>query len=114
MWAKLDDGLEGHPKILAAGGTLGKNGAVLALGFYVSCVLYANRYLTDGIISDAVMAHMGHADKPVDIAAALVGAGLLHRIDGGYRIHDYHDHNPSAESVRRKREVDRERKRAAA
>ncbi len=117
MWSKFDDALLGHPKVLSAGQTIGaskaapgKNGVGLALGFYAACILYTNRYLTDGFLSDAGIENLGCAERPADAAAALVAAKLLDRVDGGYRIHDYHDHNHSAESVRKKRKADRERK----
>ncbi len=110
MWAKLDDALLGHPKVLSAGLALGRDGSIVALGFYVSCLLHANRYLTDGFLSDAVIAHL-HSARPAEIAGELVKARLLDRVDGGYQIHDFHDHNLRADSVRKKRKADRDRKR---
>lgn len=114
MWAKFDDALLDHRKIFEAGDLIGKNGPAVALGFYAACVLYANKHLTDGFIPGPVLRRFPHADKPEEVAKALVKVRLLASVEGGYRIHDFHDHNPKAESVRKKRAADRDRKRAAA
>ena len=45
------------------------------------------------------------------LADALVAVGLFDREDGGYRVHDYLDHNPSRSAVLTKRAEDAERKR---
>jgi hypothetical protein len=114
MYARLDDALFDHRKVFEAGELIGKNGPAVALGFYTACVLYVNKHLTDGVLSAAVIRRFPHADKPEEIASALVKARLLDEAPGGYRIHDYHDHNPTAESVKKKRAADRDRKRQAA
>lgn len=112
MWAKLDDNLLDHPKILRAGELIGKRGVLTAIGLYTSCILYTNKHLTDGLVSTAAMERL--TPKSDGLVDALVDAGLLDSAPNGFRIHDYFDHNPTAESVRKKRAVDRERKRNAA
>ena len=42
------------------------------------------------------MKAFGHFDKPLAVAEALVAAGLWESVPGGYRIHDFHDYNPTA------------------
>jgi hypothetical protein len=112
MWAKLDDGLLDHPKILRAGELIGKRGALMALGLYTSCILYVNKHLTDGFLSPAALERL--SPRADGISDALIEAGLLDSAPNGFRIHDYLDHNPTSESVRKKRAADRERKRNAA
>lgn len=83
---------------------------------WLAGIAYCNRALTDGFIPDAVaeglggrwrvrqggqtwqmIARCGDVEVVVDadwIAVALVDAGLWHRVDGGYQIHDYADFQP--------------------
>ncbi len=112
-WAKVDDRFHEHPKLAAAGAA--------AWGMWLAGIAYCNRALTDGFIPDAVaeglggrwrvrqggqtwqiVARCGDAEVVVDadwIAVALVDAGLWHRVDGGYRIHDYGDYQPLRSEV---------------
>lgn len=107
-WAKVDDRFHEHPKLAAAGAA--------AWGMWLAGIAYCNRALTDGFIPDAVaeglggrwrvrqggqtwqmIARCGDVEVVVDadwIAVALVDAGLWHRVDGGYQIHDYADFQP--------------------
>ena len=114
MWARLDDSLLDHRKIYLSGRTfagLGRNGRAAALGFYAAGLLYTNKHLTDGFLPTAVVEEMGFADKPLAAAEAMVKAGLWDAVEGGYRVHDFHDFNPLASDVQDKRRRDRERKR---
>ena len=104
MWAKLDDSLLDHRKIFDAGDRIGRNGPAIALGFYVAGILYANKHLTDGFLPTSVVSRLRHVDKPMLVAEAMVDAGFWERADGGFRIHDYHDHNPKADEYRADRE----------
>lgn len=108
MWAKLDDGAPDHPKFAAAGAAIGRDGATIAFGFYGRGLCYTNKHLTDGFLPLGVVKTW--SDRAEKIAAALVGAALWEDASGGYRIHDFHDHNPHADEVRAKREFDRLRK----
>jgi len=111
MWARLDDELLDHSKVSAAGIAIGKNGRCLAIGFYAMALMWANKHLSDGFLPDAVLeGFSSHVDKPLAVADALATAGLFDRHDGGYRIHDFKDYNPSAADIKRKRREDRERK----
>jgi hypothetical protein len=58
-----------------------------------------------------VVKRFRHVDAPLKIAHALVDARLWEEVEGGFRIHDFHDHNPDAADVQEKRKRDRERKR---
>lgn len=114
MWAKLDDALLDHRKILVAGrrfGRIGTNGRAAALGFYAAGLLYASKHLTDGFLPTAVVEELGFADKPLKAASVMVTAGLWEEVKGGYKVHDFHDFNPFAAEVHKRRKQDRERKR---
>lgn len=108
MWIKADDKLAHHPKILRAGKLIGgKNGAIIALGFFHWCISYSAEYLTDGYLADEVIEGCALCEAPSRLAKCLseakvkpAGNGLLIRVDGGYCLHDYHDWNPSAEEAR--------------
>jgi hypothetical protein len=110
MWAKLDDGFLDHRKVFIAGDAIGKNGPAIAIGFYSIGLMYANKHLTDGRLPAAVVKQFHHVERPLVVAAALVEAGLWDVVDGGYQIHDFHDHNFSAAQVKSSREWDRRRK----
>lgn len=112
MYAKLDDELFDHPKLSAAGQILGKSGIGIALGFYTAGLLYTNRHLTDGMLTAAVISSWTNRfEKPLAVADALAKAGLFDKVEGGFRIHDYHEYNPSATAIKKKRREDRDRKR---
>lgn len=124
MWVKIDDRFAEHPKLMAAG--------ALAWGVWAEAMAYCNRNLTDGFIPVAVaeafggrwrtrvdgrvwqaFVHCGDEMIAVDaefVAAALADAGLWHRVDGGYQIHDYADYQPTKAQVM----VEREQRHAVA
>lgn len=111
MWSKLDDSLIDHRKVFAAGDLIGRNGPAIALGLYAIGLMWTNKQLTDGFLPTAVVKRFKHVDKPLVAADALVAAHLWEQVDGGYLVHDFHDHNPAAADVQLKRKADRERKR---
>lgn len=96
-----------HPKILRAGSILnganGGGGAGRAFALFVDALSYARAQLTNGFVpTDFVMSSPLVTD-PETVADALTKARLWHRVPRGFRIHDFHDWNPSAETVRAKR-----------
>jgi len=110
MWSKLDDSLIDHPKVFEAGDAIGRNGPAIVIGLYAIGLMYANKQLTDGVLPTAVVKRFRHVEDPISAAGALVKARLWERVKGGYKVHDFHDHNPSAAAIQQKRKVDRERK----
>lgn len=95
-WVRLDDGFPDHPKVVRAGD--------LAAWLYVCGLTYANRQGTDGFIPAAIVPRLTGLKNPLALANRLVEAGLWERSeDGGYRIHDYLEYQPSAERVRQER-----------
>jgi hypothetical protein len=103
MWSRLDDALLDHQKIADAGELLGKNGKAIALALYVVGLMYANKHLTDGYLSEAVVKGFPHFENPLVVADALIQVGLWERNGRGYGIHDFHDFNPSAKAVLKRR-----------
>lgn len=110
MWARLDDELIDHHKVFAAGKRLGANGPAIALGMYALSLMWANRHLTDGFLPTSTIEGFRHVDKPLAVADALAQAGLYEKVEGGFKIHDFAEHNPSARVIKAKRKKDRLRK----
>ncbi|HEY7467201.1 MAG TPA: hypothetical protein VIB47_10980 [Dehalococcoidia bacterium] len=88
-WVKVDDAMPRHPKLIG----LGKD-RLACQGLWLDGMCYASHYLTDGIVPDGAL-QKGTARY----AERLVTAGLWDRIDGGYRIHDYLEYQPSKADV---------------
>lgn len=97
-WVRLDDSFHTHPKVLAAGNA--------GAGLFVRCLTYCSSHLTDGFVPSAAAKLLGSTS---DIKRC-VAAGLLERVEGGWRIPDYLDFNPSADQVRQRIAKERERK----
>jgi general stress protein YciG len=105
-WVKIDDHFAEHPKIATAG--------PLAGWLHVCALCYCNRHLTDGFIPARIVGTLadftgindeanGEA-KPKQLASTLLHVGLWEEADGGYRIHDYLEYNPSRDEVLATRE----------
>jgi len=110
MWAKLDDALLDHRKLFVAGKVIGANGPAIALGFYTLGLLWSNKHLSDGFLPTEVIEGFRHVKHPASVADALVKAELFDKADGGFTIHDFHEYNPSAAAIKKKRKEDRLRK----
>lgn len=110
-WTKLDDSMGEHRKtrrVLRAAG-LGP------FGLHVLGILHSSRYLTDGFVEqdyvDETFALARTRTRDGERAiAALCEQGLWLPENGGFRLHDYLDHNPSRAQVEAKRRADAERK----
>jgi len=102
-WVKIDDLMPENPKILEVGPA--------AAWLYVCAICYAGRNITDGFIPFAAISRLISGEKRAISRqiAALVAANLLHEGEGGYHIHDYHEHQASRDQVQEKRRKTRER-----
>lgn len=121
MLSRFDDKAIDNAKIEQAadildgveqGGKPGRRfGYTRAYGAWSWSVTYANAHLTDGLLTRRAIEkyRIGKAECE---ALVTVGAWVLE--DGGYRIHDFLDWNPSAADVKSKQSKDRDRKRKAA
>jgi hypothetical protein len=109
-WARIDDDFPNHPKVWR----VGPDGVAL----FLEGLCHAAKFLTDGALPKADVERMRLVRKPMVTAAKLVEVGLW-EVDGdGYRIHDYHDYNPTSREVRDRRastrtRVEQHRKRAS-
>lgn len=118
-WVRIDENFPHHPKVMAAG--------PLGLAMQVAALCYCNRYLTDGFIPKAVVptllnfdglaVRVRHGELVGDgkdatwelVVEDLLRAGLWEEVEGGYRIHDYLDYQPSRTEVLAEREAAKER-----
>lgn len=103
MWVRIDDGVPQHPKFLKAG--------MQASWFWLAGNCYCQKYLTDGFIIEHALISLSPGAPCQELAEVLVAARLWEKVEGGYQVHDFHDHNPRAAHVKAKREQDRNRKR---
>jgi hypothetical protein len=128
-WIKVDDHFDEHPKLAAVG--------PVGWGVWLAGLAYCNRNLTDGFIPRAVADSIGGRWRvyvPTEdgreqvwtisrssgmhgedmdtawVADLLVQNGLWEEVEGGYRVHDYLDYQPSRAEVMASREADRKRK----
>lgn len=105
VWLRIDDQIAHHPKFTDAG--------PIASWLWICGNAYCNKYLTDGFIRETAIETLGKIPSPIKWADRLVEVGLWERVEGGYRVHHFHDHNPTAADVKSKREADRLRKESA-
>lgn len=91
-WVRLDDQFPEHPKVIGAGAS--------ATWLYVAGLCYCSRQLTDGRIPKAVVPRLTELRKPYDLAEKLVVVGLWREEPGCYVVHDYLEHQRSADEVR--------------
>ena len=96
-WAKIDDLLPHHEKIVNAG-----SDAPAVFGLYVASICYAQRQKTDGRIPRKALALLlpGAPRPSRRLLEALVTLRLWDQDGDGWAIHDYLAHNLSAEERR--------------
>lgn len=102
VWFRVDDNLAFHPKVLQAGNA--------ALGLWVRAGSWCAQQLNDGVVPREIVAALGGNEF---VADDLVAAGLWHAHPKGYEFHEWHERQPTRESVEAAREAGRERQRAS-
>jgi hypothetical protein len=65
---------------------------------WVLGLMHCQESLTDGFIAEEALPYLG-AKNAAQLADHLVKAGLWHKVDGGWEVHDYLEHNRSASQV---------------
>ncbi|MGD0121687.1 MAG: hypothetical protein ABSC46_03895 [Candidatus Limnocylindrales bacterium] len=90
-WLKVDDRFYAHPKLAMI-----PEPVLPAIGLWTLGLSWSGCYLTDGFVPAGQVVRLGGT---LELAAALVEAGLWDRVEGGYRIHDFLDYNPSRAGV---------------
>lgn len=112
MWVKVDDSFSEHPKVVEAGRHLGPYGRGRVVAVWLVAMCYCNRNYTDGFVDELTVRTWTLFDRrPLDVAFVMAEAGLMSRVDGGFRFHDYLDYQPAAAEIKAKRKKDRDRKR---
>lgn len=96
-WLKVDDAMPEHPKIV--GLAPATKWALMELWCYCA------RHRTNGKVPEGAVKRMASAK----VLRELDQAGLIHRNGTGWLIHDWLDHNVSAEDAEAKRLADAER-----
>ena len=98
-WLRIDDTVPEHRKMLAAGHA--------AAWMWVCGIAYCQRQLTDGFIPALAIPMLGvtGADRAKKLAHVLVKVGLFEAVDGGYCVHDYHDHNATKDEALARKEA---------
>jgi hypothetical protein len=109
-WARIDDLLPHHPKLMAAQGS-----APAVFGLYVASICYARRHLSDGLLLRSALPILLPA-CPHPSPKIIKQLETLHLWDPlpdgtGWRVHDFLEWNDSAEAIRQKRAEDSARKR---
>lgn len=102
-WARIDDGILDHPKVLMAGEDAGN--------LFIRSIIWCNKHLTDGFIPHEACTIFTRKRDWRKHVAALLRVGLWAETEGGYRIRGFLEHNASAEEVKQKREDAAERQR---
>jgi 5-methylcytosine-specific restriction endonuclease McrA len=106
MWARLDGGFCTNIKVRSAG--------PLAVALWASSLSYCAQQLTDGFVPASEIAWLANIGSglsdgttPGALAEKLVEVGLFDRLAGGFKVHDYLKHNPSARQLKAEREANR-------
>lgn len=93
-WIRLDDNFAEHPKVMAL-----NRDRLAGIGLWNIAASYCARHLTDGFVPAAFL----QGQAPVRLSRRMVEVGLFIPCDGGYRLHDWLDYNPSRETVMEER-----------
>ena len=101
-WFPLEHGWHRNPKVYAQ--------SIQARMMYVVSLSYCSEHMTDGEISSAALKMIAaEAQVPERTHKALISAELWEVVEGGWRVHDYLEHQPSAAKRRAAKEATRER-----
>ena len=97
VWFRLDDGWHNHPKVVRAGNA--------GAGLWARCADYSSDNLLDGFVPAVIAQQYGTARE----IKRVTEAQLWLPAEGGFRIRDFLEYNPSAEQVRADRAATLER-----
>ena len=99
LYARFDINMDEHPKIAGL-----SDAAFRAL---FESIFYARRQLTDGFIDDRVMQRRWGHDVANEIASNDIDKPSLVKVDGGYQIHDFAEHQVTTADIQAKRDAGR-------
>ena len=97
-WVKLDDKASHHPKLVEAGergGSAVRDLWYSGLGY---CASYGSDFIADGALT-LLSPVLKSRPQVVKLAEILVTAGLWARVRGGFRVHHYHEYNPTKQEM---------------
>lgn len=99
LYARFDIGMDEHPKIM-----LLSDAAFRAL---MEATFYARRQMTDGFLDERVAVRKWGREVIDELASNHEERPTLERVDGGWKIRDYEEHQVTREDIERKREAGR-------
>lgn len=99
LYAKFDIGMDEHAKIM-----LLSDAAFRAL---FESTLYARRQLTDGFLDARVVARKWGDDVAQELTTNDPEKPSWRKVDGGYQIHDFAEHQTTTADIEAKREAGR-------
>lgn len=99
LYAKFDIGMDEHPKILAL-----SDAAFRAL---IESTLYCRRQLTDGFIDDRILSKRWSMDIVQELSSNDPERPSWIKVDGGYQIHDFAQHQTTTADIQAKRDAGR-------
>ena len=99
LYAKFDIGMDEHPKILML-----SDAAFRAL---FESTLYCRRQLTDGFIDDRVVSKRWSMDIVHELSSNDPDKPSWIKVDGGYQIHDFSEHQTTTADIEAKRAAGR-------
>jgi hypothetical protein len=92
-WARFDDRFPSNRKVRLLSDA--------AFRLYVSAICWSAENLTDGVVQKTELRLVSDVKAASRRAQELVEAGLFEALEGGgWKIHDYHEYNPTAEQVK--------------
>lgn len=100
MWSRIDDQLEGHPKVIAA-----EADSPGCLSLWIRVLSWCASHETDGRFPRILISrYCSDPQHALSWSLALIRAGLWDDPGGAeLQVHDYLDYNPSAEERERER-----------
>ncbi|MEV7472253.1 hypothetical protein AB0N33_00885 [Pseudarthrobacter oxydans] len=99
LYAKFDIGMDEHAKIM-----LLSDAAFRAL---FESTLYSRRQLTDGFLDGRVVARKWGADVALELTSNDPERPSWRKVEGGYEIHDFAEHQTTKADIEAKREAGR-------
>lgn len=105
LYARFDIGMDEHPKIMLL--------SDIAFRTLIEATLYARRQLTDGFLDARVAKRKWGIDALEELASNHPERPSLERVEGGWQLRDYAEHQITRADIERKREAGRKGGRAS-
>jgi len=99
LYAKFDIGMDEHTKIMFL-----SDAAFRAL---FESTLYSRRQLTDGFLDERVVLKKWGAEVAAELSSNDTNKPSWRRVEGGWHIHDFAEHQTTTQDIEKKREAGR-------